>query len=55
MSGPKRVDRTEFMFEGQRRTWLLMTAVDDAGSSDAECDEVFKIRRGTLVEDTVRG
>jgi len=32
-----------------------MTVVDDAGGgrgTDAECDEVFKIRRGTLVEDT---
>ena len=29
----KRVDRTEFWFEGQRRTWLLMTVVDDAVGS----------------------
>ena len=27
----KRVDRTEFLFKGQWRTWLLMTVVDDAG------------------------
>ena len=27
----KRVDRTELLFEGQGRTWLLMTVVDDAG------------------------
>ena len=28
----KRDDRTEWLLEGQRRTWLLMTVVDDAGS-----------------------
>ena len=27
----KRVDRSELLLEGQRRTWLLMTVVDDAG------------------------
>jgi len=36
----KRVDRTELLFEGQRRTWLLMTVVMTLGSSDAECDKV---------------
>ena len=29
----KRVDRTEFWFEGQRRTWPPMTVVDDAVGS----------------------
>jgi len=34
MSGPqteKRDDRTELLLEGQRRSWLLRTAVDDVG------------------------
>jgi len=30
-----------------------MTVLDDAWSTDAERDEVYKIRRGTLVEDIV--
>jgi len=33
------------------RNTLLLTVLDDARSTDAERDEVYKIRRGTLVED----
>ena len=49
MSGPqteKRDDGTELLFEGQRRTWLLMTVVDDAGATPLTLNMTRSLKYG---------
>jgi len=42
----KRDDRTELLLEGQRRTWLLMTVVDDAGVTPLTLNVTRSLRYG---------
>jgi len=49
MSGPqteKRDDRTEWLLEGQRRSWLLMTVVDDAAVTPLTLNVTRSFRYG---------